>query len=99
MDASQTKELITNVWQQLSTNPMDSKKFLAALGGVAAMLIVFIFSVIVYIINPKDFGAMSGIVMLALPSIAGLVTAYLGGQTAVEVKANQVLQSTQNEKK
>lgn len=81
------------VFKQLSTDPMDSKKLLAAMGGGTSLLIFFIVSAVLYCMNPKDFGAFSTVATMAITAAAGLSSAYITGQAAVEFKANAVLKA------
>jgi hypothetical protein len=88
-------DIASGLFAVLQADPKDSKKMMAAAGGGASLLIVFIISAVIYCINPKDFGAFSGVVMITIPAVAGLSMAYLGGQSAVEYKATAALQATQ----
>lgn len=77
---------------QLAADPAQSKKFLAMLIGVSAMVLCFIIDAILFFYRPDLAPHLVAITTILIPAIAGLIAVYLGAQGSVEVKANGVLQ-------
>jgi hypothetical protein len=77
---------------QLAIDPAQSKKFLMALNGIVAIVVCFIVDAILFFLRPDLAQHLVSITTILIPSVAGIVSIYLGAQGAVEVKANGVLQ-------
>ena len=95
MSDQENGDLLRLLSEQLKVDPLNSKKFIAALGGAGLVVFMFIFSGVLLYINPTAFGVFSGFATTAVTATAGLAAAYIGGQAAVEFKANSTLQSAQ----
>lgn len=80
------------VQEQLSVDPTQSKKFVMGLVGIGAMVFCFFVSTILWFHKPELAAPMVQALTVLFPSIAGLVSVYITGQSAVEVRANGVLQ-------
>lgn len=85
--------LFSFVRDQLSADPMQSKKFIMALVGINAVLLSFIIDAILFFYRPGLAPYLVSITTILMPTVAGMVGIYLGAQGQVEVKANGVLQS------
>lgn len=86
------KNLFEFIQTQLAADPAQSKKFLMALVGVAAIVLCFIVSAILFFLRADLAAHLVATLTILIPSVAGIVMTYLGAQGAVEVKANGVLQ-------
>jgi hypothetical protein len=84
--------LFNFVQEQLSSDPIQSKKFLMAFVAIGAIVICFVVAAILFYIKPELASPLVAICTILIPSIAGVASIYLGAQGAVEVKANGVLQ-------
>jgi hypothetical protein len=90
--------VVSFVKDQLSSDPSQSKKFLMALAGLGAIVMVVIAALVIFCINGSLAPQLVALITIVVPSIAGLVSVYLGAQGAVEVKANGVLQKSMTDK-
>jgi hypothetical protein len=80
------------VQEQLSADPIQSKKFLMAIVAIAAIVACFIIAAVLFYLKAELAPHLVAICTILIPSIAGVASIYLGAQGAVEVKANGVLQ-------
>jgi hypothetical protein len=90
-------ELFTFVRDQLSADASSSKKFLMAIFGLNALIIVFVLDVAAFVWKPTIASNLVTLSTILIPAVAGIVSIYLGAQGAVEVKANGVLQQQAKE--
>jgi protein-S-isoprenylcysteine O-methyltransferase Ste14 len=91
------KELFDFVRDQITADPSQSKKFIMAIVGVNALLLVFVGDILLFVFRKELAPQLVALSTILIPSIAGVVTIYLGAQGAVEVKANGVLQQQAKE--
>lgn len=84
--------LFAFIREQLSVDPMQSKKFIVAMTALVSMVACFIIAAILFFVRPDLAPHLVSITAILIPSIAGTAAVYLGAQGAVEVKANGVLQ-------
>jgi hypothetical protein len=90
-------DLFNFVQDQLSADPAQSKKFLMACAGIGALITVFFGDLVVFFYRADLAPQLVSLSTILIPSIAGIVSIYLGAQGAVEVKANGVLQQQAKE--
>lgn len=88
----QRENLFAFVRGQLAADPGQSKKFLMGLVGIGGIVTCFIVAASLFFCRPDLAPHLVSIATIAIPSIAGVASIYLGAQGAVEVKANGVLQ-------
>lgn len=87
--------IIDFVKEQLASDPKDSKKFLAMQFGIFSVLIVAGTAGLIFFTGPIAVaGSVAMVAQIAITAIGGLVATYIGGQAAVEFKANAVLNTS-----
>ncbi len=87
--------IIDFVQEQLKADPKDSKKFLAMQFGIFSVLIVAATAGLIFFLGPVTVaGSVAMVAQIAITAIGGLVATYIGGQSAVEFRANSVLNTS-----
>lgn len=81
------------VQDQLAVDPRDSKKFVMTQFGVFVVLGITLGAGALIYFVPLVAGNIAALAQIAVTAVGGLVATYVGGQSAVEFRANSVLKS------
>lgn len=88
-------DILAFVKDQLATDPKDSKKFIAMQLGVIATLLVALCAGVLFFYGPITAAPfVAQVAQITITAVGGLVATYIGGQAAVEFKANAVLNTS-----
>lgn len=87
--------IVDFVKEQLSVDSRDSKKFVAMQLGIICTLVVSGCAGLIFFFGPVAVaGNVAMVAQISITAIGGLVATYIGGQAAVEFRANSVLNTS-----
>jgi hypothetical protein len=90
------KSTVSFLKDQLTKSPMDSKKYLATVMGLAGVGIMFGASYLAVILWPAVAAAIQGVAQIAITGLSGIVVAFLGVQGVSDYRATSALESAVN---